>query len=200
MIACMETAVVASGIECPDTTLEGLLDQNVDFPGDARLRLAYEYGLLSLDVHGRRVLQEITVVFNHRVAPRSGPVVRWEGRTRGLGTPRLHRHPKRTVVIAILMRTAVIAIPIQDSPLMQLGSRRVEPERNVVSPTVGGTGAGRQPAPRTDSANESLWANADDRLSCDPVGRVEGRDGIIEGRELADVPPQSPVAHALDNL
>jgi hypothetical protein len=48
--------------------------------------------------------------------------------------------------------------------------------------------------------NESLRTNADDRLSCDPVGRVEGRDGIVERRDIADVRPQSSVAHPLDNL
>src|SRR4051794_18590930 len=49
-------------------------------------------------------------------------------------------------------------------------------------------------------ANESLRTNADDRLSCDPVGRLEGRDGIVEGRDVADVRPQSSVPHPLDNL
>src|SRR5437773_10623766 len=50
------------------------------------------------------------------------------------------------------------------------------------------------------SVNESLRTNADDRLSCDPVGRVEGRDGIVEGRDVADVRPQSSVPNPLDNL
>src|SRR5262245_46393242 len=50
------------------------------------------------------------------------------------------------------------------------------------------------------SVNESLLTNADDRLSCDPVGRVEGRDRLVEGRDVADVRPQSSVPHPLDNL
>ena len=33
-----------------------------------------------------------------------------------------------------------------------------------------------------------------------PVGRVEGRDGIVEGRDVADVRPQSSVPHPLDDL
>ena len=42
--------------------------------------------------------------------------------------------------------------------------------------------------------------NADDRLSFDPLGRVEGCDGIVEGRDVADVRPQSSVPHSLDDL
>src|SRR5207248_7882767 len=48
--------------------------------------------------------------------------------------------------------------------------------------------------------NEFLRANADDRLPLDPLGRVEGGDGVVEGRDGADVGPQSPVAHPLDDL
>jgi hypothetical protein len=32
--------------------------------------------------------------------------------------------------------------------------------------------------------------NADDRLPLDPLGWVEGGDGIVEGRDVADVRPQ----------
>src|SRR5882757_5127881 len=42
--------------------------------------------------------------------------------------------------------------------------------------------------------------NADDRLPGDPLGRVEGGDGIVEGRDVADVGPQSSVSHPLDDL
>src|SRR4029453_11265303 len=49
-------------------------------------------------------------------------------------------------------------------------------------------------------ACESLWTNADDRLPLASVGRVEGRNGIVEGRDVADVRPQSSVPHPLDNL
>src|SRR5204863_3889052 len=42
--------------------------------------------------------------------------------------------------------------------------------------------------------------NADDRLSRASLGRVEGGDGIVEGRDVADVRPQSSVPHPLDDL
>src|SRR3954447_4243659 len=42
--------------------------------------------------------------------------------------------------------------------------------------------------------------NADDRLALDPLYRVEGRDGVIEGRDFADVRPHSPVTRPPDNL
>src|SRR5215813_1026378 len=43
-------------------------------------------------------------------------------------------------------------------------------------------------------------SNADDRLALDPLGRVEGGDGVIEGRDVADVRPHSPVTRPPDNL
>src|SRR5947199_4721367 len=42
--------------------------------------------------------------------------------------------------------------------------------------------------------------NADDRLPLDPLGRVEGGDSIVEGRDVADVRPQSSVRYPLDDL
>src|SRR5262249_52128731 len=42
--------------------------------------------------------------------------------------------------------------------------------------------------------------NADDRLPLASLGWVEGGDGIVEGRDVADVRPQSPVPHPLDDL
>jgi hypothetical protein len=42
--------------------------------------------------------------------------------------------------------------------------------------------------------------NADDRLPADPLGRIESGDGIVEGRDVADVRPQSSVPHPLDDL
>src|SRR5437763_9483077 len=42
--------------------------------------------------------------------------------------------------------------------------------------------------------------NADDRLPVDPLGRIEGGDGVVEGRGIADVRPQSSVPHPLDDL
>jgi hypothetical protein len=43
-------------------------------------------------------------------------------------------------------------------------------------------------------------ANADDRLPLASRGQVEGCDGIVEGRDVADVRPQSSVPHPLDDL
>src|SRR6516164_725914 len=42
--------------------------------------------------------------------------------------------------------------------------------------------------------------NADDRLPADPLVRIESGDGVVEGRNVADVRPQSPVTHPLDDL
>src|SRR5215469_7481875 len=42
--------------------------------------------------------------------------------------------------------------------------------------------------------------NADDRLALDPLGRVEGGNRIVEGRDFADVRPHSPVTRPPDNL
>src|SRR4051812_48813162 len=46
---------------------------------------------------------------------------------------------------------------------------------------------------------ESSRANADDRLPVEPLGRVEGGDGIVEGRDGADVGAQPSVAHPIDD-
>src|SRR5262249_18635193 len=47
---------------------------------------------------------------------------------------------------------------------------------------------------------ESSRSKADDRLSLDPFGRVEGGDGIVEGSHGADVCPHSSVTSPPDNL
>ena len=47
---------------------------------------------------------------------------------------------------------------------------------------------------------ECSRTNADDRLSCASLGRVEGGDGFVEGRDVADVRPQSSIPHPLDDL
>ena len=44
------------------------------------------------------------------------------------------------------------------------------------------------------------WTNADNRLPLIPRGRLEGADGIIEGRDVADVCPQPSVTHPPDHL
>src|SRR4029434_1100550 len=41
--------------------------------------------------------------------------------------------------------------------------------------------------------------NADDRLSLASLGRVEGGDGIVESRDVADVRPQSTIPDPLDD-
>src|SRR3954453_19153633 len=46
----------------------------------------------------------------------------------------------------------------------------------------------------------ALRTNADDRLPLASLGRVEGGDGIVEGRDDADVRPQPSVTHPLDDL
>src|SRR5215470_1118992 len=47
---------------------------------------------------------------------------------------------------------------------------------------------------------ESSRMNADDRLSLDPLGRVEGGDGIVEGSHVADVCPQPTIPDPPDGL
>src|SRR6266566_1950681 len=42
--------------------------------------------------------------------------------------------------------------------------------------------------------------NADDRLSLDAFGRIEGGDGIVEGSHFADVCPQPTIPDPLDDL
>src|SRR5204862_3520711 len=42
--------------------------------------------------------------------------------------------------------------------------------------------------------------NADDRLSLDPLGRVEGGTPIVEGSHVADVCPQPTIPEPLDEL
>src|SRR3954452_15871694 len=50
------------------------------------------------------------------------------------------------------------------------------------------------------AVSEPSRTKADDRLSLDPLGWVEGGDGVVEGRDLADDCPQSSVPHSLDDL
>src|SRR5712675_1933847 len=47
---------------------------------------------------------------------------------------------------------------------------------------------------------ESSRTNADDRLPRAPLGRVEGGDSFVEGRDVADVRPQPSVTHPPDDL
>src|SRR4051794_17477831 len=50
------------------------------------------------------------------------------------------------------------------------------------------------------SIRESSRTNADDRLSVDPFGPVEGGDAIVEGSHFADICPQPTVPDPLDDL
>src|SRR5262245_52470 len=47
---------------------------------------------------------------------------------------------------------------------------------------------------------ESSRMSADDRLSLDPPGPVEGGDGIVEGSHVADVCPQPAIPDPLHEL
>src|SRR6266496_4801503 len=47
---------------------------------------------------------------------------------------------------------------------------------------------------------ESSRTNVDDCFPPASLGRVEGGDGIVEACDVADVRPQSSVAHPLDDL
>jgi hypothetical protein len=42
--------------------------------------------------------------------------------------------------------------------------------------------------------------NANDRFSLDPLGPVEGGNGIVEGSHVADVCPQPTIPDPLDEL
>src|SRR5262249_28504127 len=52
----------------------------------------------------------------------------------------------------------------------------------------------------TGLSSRPLWTNADDCLSVASLGRVEGRNRIVEGRDVADVRPQPSVTHPPDDL
>src|SRR5262249_22933969 len=56
------------------------------------------------------------------------------------------------------------------------------------------------PRRRACATGRLLWAHADDRLALDGLGRVEGGDGIVEGRDLADVGPQPSVTYPAGDL
>src|SRR5215472_5479341 len=76
----------------------------------------------------------------------------------------------------------------------------------VVSQVAPGGSDRTQPADldSADRLHASMGArsrtNADDRLPRASLGRVEGGDGIVEGRDVADVRLQSSVPHPLDDL
>src|SRR5216117_1412697 len=63
-------------------------------------------------------------------------------------------------------------------------------------------GLNGRPTSRAESVavSPSSRTNTNDRLPRAPLGRVEGGDGIVEGRDGPDVRPQSSVPHPLDDL
>ena len=66
--------------------------------------------------------------------------------------------------------------------------------------TLASAGQSRRGTAERFGVLESSRANADDRLPLDPLGRVEGGDGIVEGRDVADVGLQPSVPYPLDDL
>src|SRR5262249_14079657 len=56
--------------------------------------------------------------------------------------------------------------------------------------------------PRLVTAGQGAKADRhpDDRLALAPLSRVEGGNGVVEGRDVADVCPQSSVPYPLDEL
>src|SRR5438309_11436327 len=82
------------------------------------------------------------------------------------------------------------------------GSRALLPDAHK-SCTVQAFNAGRfrarsRPAGRLRqplTLLESSRTNADDRLPRAPLGRVEGGDSFVEGRDVADVRPQPFATH-----
>src|SRR5437762_5981994 len=69
----------------------------------------------------------------------------------------------------------------------------------VVSQVIPGASDRTQPAACIEGACPSR-TNANDRLPRASRGRLEGGDGLVEGRDSADVRPQSSVPHPLDDL
>ncbi len=53
---------------------------------------------------------------------------------------------------------------------------------------------------RRQRLGPSSWTHADDRRPGGSLGRVQHGDGIVEGRDVADVRSQAFVPHALDDL
>src|SRR5260221_14238291 len=54
--------------------------------------------------------------------------------------------------------------------------------------------------PRASTGACRSRTNADDCLPPASLGRVQGGDGVVEGRDVADVRPQPSIAHPLDDL
>ena len=103
---------------------------------------------------------------------------------------------KRSVPAARLAIGSALAISIalrHSGQMMQRGPSAVHRPGHAADADPRG---GHEPV----AVPESLWTNADDRLPRAPLGRVEGGDGIVEGRDVADVRPQPSVPHPLHDL
>jgi hypothetical protein len=103
-----------------------------------------------------------------------------------------------------LARSGVERRPLSCPRLGRSGNVASGP--NPTLPALSASDAGpslrwRVVVPRNLSrVSESSRTNADDRLPLDRLGRVKGGDSIVEGRDGADVRPQSSVPHPLDDL
>lgn len=51
-----------------------------------------------------------------------------------------------------------------------------------------------------DASQARSRTNTDDRLPLDALGRIEGGNGVVEVRDVADVRAQASVPHSLDDL
>ena len=53
---------------------------------------------------------------------------------------------------------------------------------------------------KRDASLARSRTNTDDRLPLDALGRIEGGNGVVEVRDIADVRAQASVPHSLDDL
>src|SRR4051812_14454000 len=74
------------------------------------------------------------------------------------------------------------------------------PRSNASRARASGKTASSTGRPRASIGACRSRTNADDRLPRASLSRVEGGDSVIEGRDVADVRPQSSVPHSLDDL
>src|SRR5262245_37444452 len=102
------------------------------------------------------------------------------------------------------MRSVTASVTSQTTQAQPTGSRLLVSSASRYSPSSD-SGNSRTADPRyvvtgVSAVCESLWTNADDRLPLASLGRVEGRNGIVEGRDVADVRPEPSVTHPPDDL
>src|SRR5262249_59496565 len=91
-------------------------------------------------------------------------------------------------------------LPKADEPT-SVEERRFVPEPDLSNHTPGAAGRGLWAGrPRASIGACRSRTNANDCLPLASLGRVQGGDGIVESRDVADVRPQSSVPHPLDDL